>query len=68
MRGKVEGLCGDYDSNTENDFVTPDGNTVENAMEFVKSWKVLGYHAKKLVSSSLVYFYVAGAIIYIQAD
>ncbi|XP_038668944.1 IgGFc-binding protein-like [Scyliorhinus canicula] len=38
--GSVCGLCGNYDGHPQNDFQTPQGNTVSKALDFGKSWKV----------------------------
>ncbi|XP_071476387.1 uncharacterized protein [Diadema antillarum] len=42
-RGKVCGLCGDFNDNSEDDFVMPRGNMVEtSAVAFADGWKKLG--------------------------
>lgn len=39
--GKVEGLCGNFDSKPANDFTTPHFSVESSAATFVDSWKVL---------------------------
>lgn len=39
-RGRVEGLCGDFDGRYRNDFKNPDGVWVRNVNVFGESWKV----------------------------
>ncbi|XP_028304398.1 mucin-5B-like isoform X3 [Gouania willdenowi] len=39
-KGKVCGLCGNYDGNTKNDFTTRNKEVVVDALEFGNSWKV----------------------------
>ncbi|NXP78171.1 ZAN protein, partial [Ramphastos sulfuratus] len=38
--GRVEGLCGDFDGRSRNDFTNPDGVWVKNVNVFGESWKV----------------------------
>ncbi|RXN22579.1 mucin-2-like isoform X5 [Labeo rohita] len=40
FKGKVCGLCGNFDGNANNDFVKQDGQEVTDAVVFVNSWKV----------------------------
>ncbi|XP_061661944.1 SCO-spondin-like [Syngnathoides biaculeatus] len=40
LRGKVEGLCGNFDGDTENDFTTRQGIVESTAELFGNSWKV----------------------------
>ncbi|KAM9631636.1 IgGFc-binding protein-like [Trichechus inunguis] len=40
FRDQVCGLCGNYDGDPSNDFLTPDRVQVADAMEFGKSWKL----------------------------
>ncbi|XP_058264560.1 mucin-2-like isoform X2 [Hemibagrus wyckioides] len=40
FKGKVCGLCGNYDGNWNNDFMTRGGEEVTQATEFGNSWKV----------------------------
>uniref|UniRef100_A0A8B9NWH8 VWFD domain-containing protein n=1 Tax=Apteryx owenii TaxID=8824 RepID=A0A8B9NWH8_APTOW len=40
FKGHVCGLCGNYDSNGNNDFTTRSQSVVENVLEFGNSWKV----------------------------
>ncbi|KAJ8252215.1 hypothetical protein COCON_G00215270 [Conger conger] len=40
FKGRVCGLCGNYDGNTNNDFTTRSQSLVANALEFGNSWKV----------------------------
>ncbi|XP_069018184.1 mucin-2-like [Embiotoca jacksoni] len=40
FKGKVCGLCGNYDGNIKNDFTTRNKEVVVKAMEFGNSWKV----------------------------
>ncbi|XP_075422976.1 mucin-5AC-like isoform X1 [Ascaphus truei] len=40
FKGKVCGLCGNYDGNANNDFTTRSQSVVENEMEFFNSWKL----------------------------
>ncbi|XP_057185195.1 mucin-5B-like [Triplophysa rosa] len=40
FKGKVCGLCGNFDSNANNDFVKHDGEEVTDAVVFGSSWKV----------------------------
>ncbi|NXY48780.1 ZAN protein, partial [Ceuthmochares aereus] len=39
-RSRVEGLCGDFDGRSRNDFTNPDGVWVKNVNVFGESWKV----------------------------
>ncbi|CAM9326592.1 unnamed protein product [Bubo scandiacus] len=39
-RNRVEGLCGDFDGRSRNDFTNPDGVWVKNVNVFGESWKV----------------------------
>lgn len=38
--GKVEGLCGNYDGNAENDFRGPDNAARNLASDFGHSWRL----------------------------
>ncbi|KAJ8332925.1 hypothetical protein SKAU_G00418210 [Synaphobranchus kaupii] len=40
--GKVCGLCGNFNGNPDDDFATPSGSHVPNAVDFGRSWKVPG--------------------------
>ena len=40
LRGRVEGLCGNFDGDTENDFITQQGIVESTAELFGNSWKV----------------------------
>ncbi|XP_056596653.1 mucin-2-like [Triplophysa dalaica] len=40
LKGKVCGLCGNFDGNANNDFVKHDGEEVTDAVVFGNSWKV----------------------------
>nr|XP_055049039.1 mucin-5AC [Misgurnus anguillicaudatus] len=40
LKGKVCGLCGNFDGNANNDFVKHDGEKVTDAVAFGNSWKV----------------------------
>ncbi|XP_034444063.1 mucin-5B-like [Hippoglossus hippoglossus] len=40
FKGRVCGLCGNYDGNTKNDFTTRNKEVVVNDLEFGNSWKV----------------------------
>ena len=39
-KGKVEGLCGDFDDNENNDYKTPQNVIEANEIPFVNSWMV----------------------------
>ncbi|XP_009073229.1 PREDICTED: zonadhesin-like, partial [Acanthisitta chloris] len=39
-KGRVEGLCGDFDGRSRNDFTNPNGVWVKNVNVFGESWKV----------------------------
>lgn len=39
-RNRVEGLCGNFDGISRNDFTKPDGVQVKNVNAFGNSWKV----------------------------
>ncbi|KAM5210177.1 IgGFc-binding protein [Hipposideros larvatus] len=40
FRGQVYGLCGNYNGNPADDFLTPDLEQAPNAVEFASSWKL----------------------------
>ncbi|XP_067236748.1 mucin-2 [Chanodichthys erythropterus] len=40
LKGKVCGLCGNFDGNADNDFMKHNGEVVTDSKEFGKSWKV----------------------------
>ncbi|XP_036130509.1 IgGFc-binding protein [Molossus molossus] len=40
FRGQVYGLCGNYNGNATDDFLTPDGEQAPNVVEFAESWKL----------------------------
>lgn len=46
LRGQLEGLCGDFDELSSNDFMTPTGEIVENITNFVNSWVIGGYDSE----------------------
>uniref|UniRef100_A0A8C4T5G8 IgGFc-binding protein-like n=1 Tax=Erpetoichthys calabaricus TaxID=27687 RepID=A0A8C4T5G8_ERPCA len=41
-KGKVCGLCGNFNGNPNDDFTTPSGTLAPNAIDFSSSWKVTG--------------------------
>ncbi|XP_039259400.2 IgGFc-binding protein-like isoform X1 [Styela clava] len=43
LKGTMEGVCGDFNDDQSNDFMTPDGTLVTEIDEFVNSWRVDGY-------------------------
>ena len=45
LKGKVQGLCGEYDDYDVNDLVTKRGVPTNDVAEFIKSWRVDGYGA-----------------------
>uniref|UniRef100_A0A8B9JYG9 VWFD domain-containing protein n=1 Tax=Astyanax mexicanus TaxID=7994 RepID=A0A8B9JYG9_ASTMX len=52
FQGKVCGLCGNYDGNGKNDFVTRAGEEVVEPLKFGNSWRVFTTCSKaKIVSS-----------------
>ncbi|XP_059522530.1 IgGFc-binding protein [Myotis daubentonii] len=40
FQGQVYGLCGNYNGNATDDFLTPDGEQAPNVVEFANSWKL----------------------------
>uniref|UniRef100_A0A3Q3F5P0 VWFD domain-containing protein n=1 Tax=Labrus bergylta TaxID=56723 RepID=A0A3Q3F5P0_9LABR len=40
FQGRVCGLCGNYDGNSQDDFTTPSGDIVADVLEFGNSWRV----------------------------
>lgn len=40
FRGQVFGLCGNYNGNPDDDFLTPDEEQAPNIVEFASSWKL----------------------------
>ncbi|KAM6989182.1 mucin-2-like [Tautogolabrus adspersus] len=40
FQGRVCGLCGNYDGNSQNDFTTSSGDIVADVLEFGNSWRV----------------------------
>ncbi|XP_060899409.1 mucin-5B-like [Labrus mixtus] len=40
FQGRVCGLCGNYDGNSQDDFTTPSGDIVADVVEFGNSWRV----------------------------
>nr|XP_019606872.1 PREDICTED: IgGFc-binding protein [Rhinolophus sinicus] len=40
FRGQVYGLCGNYNGNPDDDFLTPDEEQAPNIVEFASSWKL----------------------------
>ncbi|XP_054661013.1 IgGFc-binding protein-like [Grus americana] len=38
--GRMSGLCGDFDGNSDNDFMGPNGTRVKGTQELVVAWKV----------------------------
>jgi len=41
LRNRIEGLCGNFDGDLDNDYMTPEG-TVTDVTGFVNSWRVTG--------------------------
>lgn len=39
LKGQIEGLCGDFDDDDENDFRTPEGIIETDLSVFVNSWR-----------------------------
>lgn len=46
LKGKMEGLCGDFNDDPSNDYMTPEGNIENATTTFVNSWKVDGYNTE----------------------
>ncbi|XP_016064626.1 PREDICTED: IgGFc-binding protein [Miniopterus natalensis] len=40
FQGQVYGLCGNYNGNPDDDFLTPDGTQAADAVEFAQNWKL----------------------------
>ncbi|XP_034734967.1 mucin-2-like [Etheostoma cragini] len=59
FKGKVCGLCGNYDGNIKNDFTTRNKEVVVEALEFGNSWKVSPTcpDAKTLKNPCMLYSY-----------
>lgn len=49
LRNNVEGLCGTFDDNNQNDFLTNSGRLTDDVDELLKSWVAYGYGNDKLV-------------------
>ncbi|KAI4874329.1 hypothetical protein NFI96_013957 [Prochilodus magdalenae] len=52
FKGKVCGLCGNYDGNGNNDFVTRGGEEVVDPLEFGNSWRLFSSCPKASIISS----------------
>lgn len=46
-KGKMEGLCGDFNDEPSNDLKLPDGRMETNITKFVDSWRVDGYDTQE---------------------
>jgi len=48
LRYQVEGVCGNFDDNQDNDLTGSDGQqySLQNVDEFVNSWIIEGYGAE----------------------
>ncbi|XP_049862899.1 hemocytin [Schistocerca gregaria] len=42
LRGKTKGLCGTFNSNQKDDFLTPEGDTEQTIAAFANKWKTQG--------------------------
>ena len=47
LKGKVEGLCGKYNDDMDDDFTMPNGIVTNDVTEFVSSWHVKNHSVAK---------------------